>query len=184
MREVNKASIAMTLKSCGSMGRGEGSAPDLDAVFAKQDHIHIETDENDPTIHHLHSDGLSSALAGELLKKFGRNELPEKTTPKWKIVSALSLPSLLAFLLVVYLCVPVCVCAYWKENVPPCLLTCVRVCLLPSPILVWIQARQNNLFDLLWICGCLHWCLCLVLPAMLLFLPYNYLFYYFIKLIC
>jgi len=98
MREVNKASIAMTLKSCGSMGRGgEGSAPDLDSIFAKQDHIHIETDENDPAIHHLHSDGLSSALAAELLKKFGKNELPEKTTPKWKIVSALSLSHSLIF---------------------------------------------------------------------------------------
>jgi hypothetical protein len=91
MREVNKASIAMTVRSQGSLGRGEGSAPGLDGVFAKPEAnpLHIETDENDPTIHHLHSDGLSSALAAELLKKFGRNELPEKKTPKWKIVSGL-----------------------------------------------------------------------------------------------
>eukprot|EP00624_Nannochloropsis_granulata_P004539 evm.model.NODE_32570_length_4749_cov_41.536743.2 len=87
MREVNKASIALNLRSQGSLGRGEGAAPGLDGVFSKPEAapIHIDTDENDPAIHHLHSDGLSSALAAELLKKFGRNELPEKTKPKWRI---------------------------------------------------------------------------------------------------
>ena len=93
MREVNKASIALNLRSQGSLGRGEGAAPGLDGVFSKPEAapIHIDTDENDPAIHHLHSDGLSSALAAELLKKFGRNELPEKTKPKWRIVSAILL---------------------------------------------------------------------------------------------
>ncbi|TFJ85011.1 hypothetical protein NSK_003435 [Nannochloropsis salina CCMP1776] len=88
MRAVNSASIAVTLRSQGSLGHGEGSAPGLDGVFAKQEPeapIHIDTDENDPEIHHLHSEGLSSALAAELLKKFGRNELPEKKKPKWLI---------------------------------------------------------------------------------------------------
>jgi hypothetical protein len=99
MREVNKASIAMTLRSQGSLGSQGGDKPGLDGVFSKPEPvpIHIDTDENDPEIHHLHSDGLSSALAAELLKKFGRNELPEKKTPKWKIVSArfpFSLPPL------------------------------------------------------------------------------------------
>ena len=93
MREVNKASIAMTLRSQGSLGSQGGGAPGLDGVFSKPEPvpIHIDTDENDPTIHHLHSDGLSSALAAELLKKFGRNELPEKKTPKWNIVRVFSL---------------------------------------------------------------------------------------------
>jgi len=118
MREVNKASIAMTLRSQGSLGRGEGGAPGLDGVFSKPEAvpIHIDTDENDPAIHHLHSDGLSSALAAELLKKFGRNELPEKKTPKWKIVSgflfSLSLSPSLS-----WMCSVVC----WRagKNVPP-----------------------------------------------------------------
>jgi hypothetical protein len=39
------------------------------------------------TVSKLYSDGLSSEFAAELLKKFGRNELPEKTKPKWLIVS-------------------------------------------------------------------------------------------------
>ena len=74
----------------------------MDGVFSKPEPvpIHIDTDENDPEIHHLHSEGLSSDLAAELLKKFGRNELPEKKTPKWKIVSAFLLFSFFsAFLL-------------------------------------------------------------------------------------
>lgn len=36
----------------------------------------------------LVSEGLSSALAEELLKKFGRNELEEKSDPKWLVVSS------------------------------------------------------------------------------------------------
>ena len=38
------------------------------------------------TVSKLYSDGLSSEFAAELLKKFGRNELPEKKKPKWLIV--------------------------------------------------------------------------------------------------
>jgi len=34
------------------------------------------------------SDGLSSAVAEELLKKYGRNELEDKSDPKWLIVSS------------------------------------------------------------------------------------------------
>lgn len=42
------------------------------------------------TVSKLYSAGLTSEFAAELLKKFGRNELPEKRKPKWLIVSALS----------------------------------------------------------------------------------------------
>ncbi len=37
------------------------------------------------TVVNLDSEGLSSALAAELLKKFGRNELPETKKPNWLI---------------------------------------------------------------------------------------------------
>jgi len=34
-------------------------------------------------------EGLSSARAAELMEKYGRNELPEKTVPKWYIFLSL-----------------------------------------------------------------------------------------------
>ena len=37
------------------------------------------------------SEGLSTAVAEELLKKYGRNELEDKSDPKWLIVSAIIL---------------------------------------------------------------------------------------------
>lgn len=36
---------------------------------------------------HLKSEGLTTLVAEELLKKFGKNELEDKTDPKWLIVS-------------------------------------------------------------------------------------------------
>jgi len=122
MREVNKASIALTLRSQGSLGRQGGGAPGLDGVFSKPEPvpIHIDTDENDPDTHHLHSEGLSSDLAAELLKKFGRNELPEKKTPKWKIVSAFVLSSIFSAFFLSW------VCSFGR------LLVVCRPCLSPS----------------------------------------------------
>ncbi len=98
MRIVNQATISMTLKqqekSLGAQAslKGKAALKDLfgDQVEKQVTVAHDDAHDED----HLHSDGLSTELAEELLKKFGRNELPEKHKAKWLIVSA-CLPSCL-----------------------------------------------------------------------------------------
>lgn len=64
----------------------EGKVP-LMAEEGAADVVPKLTLQKTKTISKLYSDGLSSEFAAELLKKFGRNELPEKKKPKWLIVS-------------------------------------------------------------------------------------------------
>jgi magnesium-transporting ATPase (P-type) len=45
-----------------------------------------EEDQPDKELHFVISHGLSTAEANELLKKWGRNELVEKSTPTWIII--------------------------------------------------------------------------------------------------
>lgn len=46
-------------------------------------HFQPETSRTDPLIHVVKSEGLTSAQAKELLAKYGKNQLPEKTVSKW-----------------------------------------------------------------------------------------------------
>lgn len=92
MRIVNQATISMTLKqqekSLGAQAsvKGKAALKDLFADQPVEAQVTVEHDDAHDE-DHLHSDGLSSELAAELLKKFGRNELPEKKKAKWLIVS-------------------------------------------------------------------------------------------------
>ena len=61
------------------LGKEEGKVPTGDGAPPKL------TLQKTRTVSKLHSEGLTSELAAELLKKFGRNELPEKKKAKWVI---------------------------------------------------------------------------------------------------
>ena len=90
MRIVNQATISMTLKqqekSLGAQASVKGKAA-LKDLFGKEPEAQVTVEHDDAHDEdHLHSEGLTTELAAELLKKFGRNELPEKKKPKWLIV--------------------------------------------------------------------------------------------------
>lgn len=52
----------------------------LEKIMDEQDPTPMELKEEDFPFNHV---GLTSAEAEELLQKYGKNELPEKVTPKW-----------------------------------------------------------------------------------------------------
>lgn len=77
----------------GTYGSMETSKPLAEAEEGKVPLMAEEKDvvpkltlQKTKTVSKLYSDGLTSEFAAELLKKFGRNELPEKKKPKWLIV--------------------------------------------------------------------------------------------------
>ncbi len=101
---VRQATIKMALEKQKSVSRqktGTYGAMDrtkpLAAREGEEGKVPLMAEEGDTqpkltlqrtkTVSKLYSEGLSSEFAAELLKKFGRNELPEKKTPKWLIVS-------------------------------------------------------------------------------------------------
>ena len=109
MRIVNQATISMTLKQAEKSlshqvsVRGKAALKDLFAGEAPEQQVTVAHDDAHDE-DHLHSDGLSSELAAELLKKFGRNELPEVKKAKWLIVSA------------AHACLPACLPAWAWMN--------------------------------------------------------------------
>ncbi len=93
MRMVRQTSIALSLKGTGTRkeeAKEAGKVP-LDQLFAEDEDAPLHMTRTQTTrgvMHNIESDGLTSELAAELLRKFGRNELPEKKKAKWLIVSA------------------------------------------------------------------------------------------------
>ena len=57
-------------------------------VFKEPGHVHGEDGPNGE-VTFVKSKGLTSAEADELLRRYGRNELEEKKTPKWLIFARL-----------------------------------------------------------------------------------------------
>jgi len=101
---VRSASHALSVRSQGSMSEQKSMSrmQSLRAVFSNredkgEEESKVALDEmfnedampvtmtRSKTVVNLDSEGLSSALAEELLKKFGRNELPETKKPNWLI---------------------------------------------------------------------------------------------------
>ena len=87
----------------GSMGRTAGTTPVSRKGSLSSTPGAVNGDEEDEdgppvvtmtrtmtrtksVVSRIRSEGLTTEFAEELLKKFGRNELPEKKKPKWLIV--------------------------------------------------------------------------------------------------
>lgn len=88
-RELQKGEYQPSSKS-----KKNKSIEDNENIYNSQSDTHTHSQEQQPIIEKVDDDvlknfpisvGLTSVQANELLDKFGRNELPEKITPKWLI---------------------------------------------------------------------------------------------------
>lgn len=99
MRMVRQTSLALSVKSSTHEGKADTRVP-VSQLFSDEEPgpgMKLQrTQTARGIVTNIESEGLTTELAAELLKKFGRNELPEKKKPKWLIVSDGSSHRLLA----------------------------------------------------------------------------------------
>ena len=84
MTADRKAKISMKLSKPKSIS---GSLDET--VGSSHEHEEVELVEKEEDDMFVYSKGLTSQEAAILLKKYGRNELPDKTIPKWYIFLSL-----------------------------------------------------------------------------------------------